>query len=183
MTNIEPATLRQPARADAILLIVTGARRWILRLGLAAVVAAAVLTYAIVRAGFPDGAKGVLAVIGIAAVISPPVILAAFWLALGELVRLPDRLRRVPLEAREHGEQLRELFDRARSARGSKLQLTRILWHVTRLGASARETLTPYAPLLPLLSVPFLAATAIAAVAVAVEVLAACIVAVVLATG
>lgn len=183
MTNIEPATLRPPARTDAILVIVTGTRRWILRLGLSAVVAAAVLTYAIFRAGFPDGARGVLAVIGIAAVISPPLILAAFWLTLGELVRLPDRLRRVPLEAREHGEQLRDLFDQARSARGSKLELTRILWHVTRLGSSARETLTPYAPLLPLLSVPFLAATAVAAFAAAVEVLAACIVAVVLATG
>lgn len=183
MTNVEPATLREPARGDAILVLVTGARRWTLRLALAAVAAAAVIIYAIVRTGFPDGARGVLAVIGIAAAVSPPLILGTFWLVLGELVRLPDRLRRVPLDAREHGEQLRELFERARSARGGKLRLTRILWHVTRVGSSARETLTPYAPLLPLLSLPFLAATAVAALAAAVEVLAACVVAVVLATG
>jgi hypothetical protein len=183
MTNIEPATLRSPVPTDAILVLVAGTRRWILYIALAAVGAAAVITYAIVHAGFPDGAKGVLAVIGIAAAIAPPLILGSFWLALGELARLPDRLRRVPLEAREHGEQLRELFDRARSTRGSKLQATRILWSVTRLGSSARETLTPYAPLLPLLSVPFLTATAIAAFAAAVEVLAACIVGLVLATG
>jgi hypothetical protein len=43
--------------------------------------------------------------------------------------------------------------------------------------------MTPYAPLLPLVSVPFLAASAVAAFFGAVEILIACVVAIVLATG
>jgi hypothetical protein len=162
---------------------VAAARRWIVRLALAAAVAAAVLAYAILRDGFPDGGGAALAVIGIVAAVAPPVILSAFWLALRELVRLPERFRRLPFDAREHGEQLRVLADRARSTRGNRFQLGRVLWQLGRTTASARETLTPYAPLLPLLSIPFLAATAVAVVAAAIEILVACVVALVLLIG
>ena len=158
------------------------ARRWIVRLAIAAAVAAAVLVYAIVRDGFPSGGKAVLAVIGIVAATAPPLVLSALWVALGELIRLPERLQRLPLEARQHGEQLRELLERARVARGSRFRLTRVLWQLTRTTASARETLTPYAPLLPLVSVPFLGASAVAAFFAAAEILVACVVAIVLAT-
>jgi hypothetical protein len=162
---------------------VISARRWILRLAIVAAVAAAVLVYAIVRDGFPSGGKAVLAVIGIIAATAPPLVLSALWVALGELIRLPARLQRLPLEARQHGEQLRELLERARVARGSRFRLARVFWQLTRATASARETLTPYAPLLPLVSVPFLAASAVAAFFGAVEILLACVVAIVLATG
>jgi hypothetical protein len=162
---------------------VISARRWILRLAIVAAVAAAVLVYAIVRDGFPSGGKAVLAVIGIIAATAPPLVLSALWVALGELIRLPARLQRLPLEARQHGEQLRELLERARVARGSRFRLARVFWQLTRATASARETLTPYAPLLPLVSVPFLAASAVAAFFGAVEILVACVVAIVLATG
>jgi hypothetical protein len=77
---------------------------------------------------------------------------------------------------------LRALFERAQAARGSRFKFARVLWQVMRATASARETLTPYAPLLPLVSLPFLAATAAAALAAGVEVLVACVVAGVLAT-
>jgi hypothetical protein len=159
------------------------ARRWILRLAILAAVAAAVLVYAIVRNGFPSGGKAVLAVIGIVAATAPPLVLSALWVALGELLRLPERLQRLPLEARQHGEQLRELFGRARAASGSRFRLARVFWQLTRTTASARDTLTRYAPLLPLASAPFLAASVVAAFFATVEILIACIVAIVLATG
>ena len=184
MTVVEPAS-RPPGTTgvDRFVGVIAAARRWISRLALAAAVAAAVLVYAILRDGFPDEGGAVLAVIGIVAAVAPPLILAAFWLALGEVVRLPDRLRRLPLEAREHGEQLRALADRARSTRGNRFQLGRVLWQLGRTTASARETLTPYAPLLPLLSIPFLASTAVAAFAAMIEIVVACVVALVLLIG
>jgi hypothetical protein len=175
VSSIEPAASR-PTGARFITAVTT-ARHWALRLSVVAAVSAAVLVYAIVRDGLPSGGKAVLAVVGIIASVFPPLILTAFYLALGELVRLPERLRRLPLEAREHGEHLRALLDRARAARGSRFRIMRTLWQVTRATSAARETLTPYAPLLPLVSLPFIAATAVAAFATGVEVVVACIVA------
>jgi hypothetical protein len=156
-------------------------RRWTLRLLLVSAAAAAVSVYAILRGGFPDGGRAVLAVVGIVAAAGPPVMLAAFWLALGELIRLPERLRGLPLEAREHGVQLRSLLDEARTSRGARFQVPRLLWRLTRLTGATRETLTPYAPLLPLLSLPFLAGAALAAYVAAIEILAAGVVLVLLA--
>ena len=183
MTIIEPSAPPAASGAERFRAIVNGTRRWILRAGLAAAVAAGVIVYAIVRHGFPEGSSAVLATIGIVAAVAPPLILAAFWVALGELVRLPNRLRQFPLEAREHGEQLRALLDRARIDRGRRFHIPRIPWQLTRTTSSTRELLTPYAPLLPLVSLPFLAATAVATFAAAVEVIVACIVALVLVLG
>jgi hypothetical protein len=180
VTSVEPAAPR-PTGARFFSTIAM-ARRWTLRLSVVAALAAALLVYAILRDGLPGGGKAVLAVIGIVAAVFPPLILAAFYLALGELVRLPEHLRRLPLEAREHGEQLRALLERARAARGSRFRIIRTLWQVTHTTRSARETLTPYAPLLPLVSLPFLAATAVAAFATGVEVVVACVVALVVLT-
>jgi hypothetical protein len=156
-------------------------RRWTVRLLLLSAAAAAVIVYAILRGGFPDGGTAVLAVIGIVAAVGPPVMLAAFWLALGALIKLPERLRGLPLEAREHEDQLRRLLDEARTSRGTRFQVLRLLWRLTRLTGATRETLTPYAPLLPLLSLPFLAGAVVAAFAAALEVLVACVLAIVLA--
>jgi hypothetical protein len=191
VTEVEPRPLDatredSAAAADVVSRLIGVAqslRRWTLRLALAATGAAAVIVYAIVRDGFPSDGKAVLAVIGIIVAAGPPLMLAAFWLALGQLVKLPARVRRLPLESREHGEQLRYLLDQARAVRGSRFQLPRLLWRLTRLAGSVRETLTPYAPLLPLLSLPFLVGAALAAFAGWIEILVACIVAIVLAVG
>ena len=187
MTEVEPRppeTARSSAVATAaarLAAIARSLRRWTLRLLLASAAAAAVIVYAIVRDGFPSSGKAVLAVVGIIAAVGPPVMLAAFLLALGEAIRLPERLRGLPLDAREHGEQLRYLVDEARMSHGGRFRVPRLLWRMTRLAGSTRETLTPYAPLLPLLSVPFLAGAAVAAFAVSIEVLIAAVVAIVLA--
>jgi hypothetical protein len=169
--------------ADLVIAGVGAARRWVLRLVVGSAAAAAFLVYAILRDGLPDGVTAVFAVIGIAAALAPPLVLFAFWLALGELAGLPERLQRLPLDARGHGEELRAIVDRARAARGSGSQLARVLWQVTRTSAAARETLTPYGPLLPFLSVPFLVSTGIAFLAACFEIAVACVVALVLLTG
>jgi hypothetical protein len=168
---------------DLVIRGVGATRRWLLRLIVGAAAAAAFLIYALVRNGFPDGATAVLTVIGILAALAPPVVLFAFWLALGELAGLPARLQRLPLDARGHGEELRAIADRARAARGSRYQLARVLWQLVHTSAAARETLTPYGPLLPFLNVPFLVSTGIAALAACFELMVACVVALVLLTG
>lgn len=186
MTEVEsrwPEAARSPASPAAARLagVARSIRRWTLRLLLASAAAAVVIVYAILRDGFPAGGPAVLAVIGIVAAAGPPAMLAAFWLALGELIKLPERLRGLPLEAKEHGEQLRNLVDQARTVRGNRFQLPRLLWRLTRLAGSTRETLTPYAPLLPLLSLPFLAGATLAAFAGAIEIIVACVIAIILA--
>jgi hypothetical protein len=187
MTEVEP---RPPDAARSSVVATAAARlaaiarslrRWTFRLLLASAAAAAVIVYAIVRDGFPSGGKAVLAVVGIIAAVGPPVMLAAFALVLGEAIGLPERLRGLPLEAREHGEQLRYLLDQVRMSHGGRFRVPRLLWRLTRLAGSTRETLTPYAPLLPLLSLPFMAGAALAAFAAAIEILVATVVAVVLA--
>ncbi len=179
MTSIEPArtTAGPPppptARFPGLLPRV---RSWVLKVAIAAALAAAVLVYAIVDDGFPEGGAAVLSIIGIVAAIAPPLMLGAFWMALGELAKLPQRLRDVPLESREHGEQLRTLLERARTARGERFQVPRLIFGLTRLAGSARETLTPYVPLLPLVNISFLAATACAIVLAGIEIVVACVI-------
>ena len=67
------------------------------------------------------------------------------------------------------------------SDRHRRFAVPRALWRLTRIGASARETLTPYAPLLPFLSAPFLLGVALASIAALVEAAVACVLVVVLA--
>ena len=65
-----------------------------------------------------------------------------------------------PGDLRGHGVDAQRLF--ARRGFGSLLLLP---FRLLRLGSGTRETLMPYAPLLPLVSVTFLAATGLAALA------------------
>jgi hypothetical protein len=183
LDTIEPAARRPLAPVDLVLTGVGATRRWLLRLIVGATAAAAFLIYALLRNGFPDGVTASFTIIGILAALAPPVILFTFWLALGELAGLPARLQRLPLDARGHGEELRAIVDRARSARGSRFQLARVLWQLIHTSAAARETLTPYGPLLPFLSVPFLVSTGIAVLAAGFELIVAGVVALVLLTG
>jgi hypothetical protein len=158
-------------------------RRWTLRLGVTAMVAAAVIAYAVVRDGYPSGGEAVLATLAIVAALAPPVMLCVFWLALGQLLGLPNRIRNLPYEGREHGLQLRSVFDQARADRGRRFSTGRTIWQLMRLTSAARETLTPYAPLIPFLSVPFLFAVTFAIWAAVIELLIAGVLAIVLAVG
>ena len=87
------------------------------------------------------------------------VVLFLFSTALAEAAALPDRLRNAPAEAAQLQTSLAQL---SRARRGRWLGP---LWRTGRAAAGARELVTPWAPLLPLVNVPFLVATLASALA------------------
>ncbi|HEV8688587.1 MAG TPA: hypothetical protein VGQ84_15000 [Gaiellaceae bacterium] len=130
--------------------------RW---LGTAAAVSAGLLALAL----WDDGWWVALAVL--AAI--PAVVLWFFAFALTEVIELPDRLRGAPGEARV----LASAFDELRRARGPGV--FRALWRTARRVTAASDLATPWAPLLTLLNLPFLAATLVSLLVVPVCVFAA----------
>jgi hypothetical protein len=116
--------------------------RW---LAYAAAFAAVLLVLALYDEGW------MVSVAALAAI--PAVVLFLFSTALTEAVALPGRLRDAPADAAELRASLAQL---SRARRGG---LFRPLWRTGRAAAGARELVTPWAPLLPLVSLPFLAAT------------------------
>jgi hypothetical protein len=130
--------------------------RW---LGVSAAVSAGLLALAL----WDDGWWAALAVL--AAI--PAVVLWFFAFALTEVVELPERLRGAPSEARC----VASAFDELRRARG--VRVFRALWRTARRVTSSSDLATPWAPLLTLLNLPFLAATLVSALVVPFVVLAA----------
>ncbi len=125
-----------------VVLRVARIARW---LAYAAAFAAALLVIALYDEGWKVGVAAVAAV--------PAVVLFLFSIALAEAAALPDRLRNAPGDAAELQASLAQL---ARARRGGVL---RPLWRTGRAAAGARELITPWAPLLPLVNLPFLVAT------------------------
>ena len=110
---------------------------------------AAFATALLLIALYDEGSK-----IGVAVLAAvPAVVLLLFSNALSEAAALPARLRNAPAEASELQASLAQL-SRARSG-----GILRPLWRTGRAAAGARELVTPWAPLLPLVNVPFLVAT------------------------
>jgi hypothetical protein len=122
--------------------------RW---LAYAAAFAAVLLVLALYDEGWN------VAVAAVAAV--PAVVLFLFSTALAEAAELPARLRNAPASAAELQASLAQL---SRARRGG---LLRPLWRTGRAAAGARDLVTPWAPLLPLVNLPFLLATLASAVA------------------
>jgi hypothetical protein len=122
--------------------------RW---LAYAAAFAAALLLVALWDEGWKVGVAVVAAV--------PAVVLFLFSAALNEAAELPTRLRAAPGDVAELQASLAALS----RARGGAL--LRPLWRTGRAAMGARELVTPWAPLLPLLSLPFLGATLVSALA------------------
>jgi hypothetical protein len=116
--------------------------RW---LAYAAAFAAVLLVLALYDEGWN------VAVAAVAAV--PAVVLFLFSTALAEAAELPARLRNAPASAAELQASLAQLS----RARGGGL--LRPLWRTGRAAAGARDLVTPWAPLLPLVNLPFLVAT------------------------
>ena len=144
---------------------------------------ALVIAAYVLRDGLPEGAEETVeAAIALVAAAFPPVLLTLFWLVLREVVQLPERLRSLPESGRAQAAELGRIAGEAR-ARGSWLRFPRLLWRFGFLVGSARETLTPWAPLLPLVSLPFLLATAAAFAGTVLEVAIALVLLVVLASG
>jgi hypothetical protein len=121
--------------------------------------AAALLAFAL----YDEGGAIVLA--ALAAV--PAVVLFLFSLALAEAAELPGRLRAAPADLQA------ALADLSAARRE---RLFRSLWRTGRAAFAARELVTPWAPLLPLVSIPFLAAALVSALATPLLVLAAVVV-------
>ena len=137
---------------------------------LAAAGAAVVIAVYLLRDGMPDGGEErVELVVGLVLAALPPLVLGLFWLAVREVAEVPGRLRTFPETGREQAAELGRIAGQARS-RGRWTRFPGLLWRFGRLAGSARETLTPWAPLVPLLSVPFLLASAAAFFAAVVEV-------------
>ena len=115
--------------------------------------AAILATLLFVLALYDEGYRVGLAVVAAA----PAVVLWLFATALDEAANLPGRLRQAPSDAAELQSSLASLSRaRGRSLFGS-------IWRTGRAAAGARELVTPWAPLLPLMNLPFLAATALSA--------------------
>jgi hypothetical protein len=107
----------------------------------------------------------------------PAGVLLAFSFVLAEAVELPEKLRSYPGMTRERVAELRAI---AHDAHGRERPPWRRLpasaWRLAKLARSARDLLAPHAPLLPLLSVPFLGATLVSALLVPVMVVGALVV-------
>ncbi len=125
------------------------------RIARALAYAAAVAALLLAVALYDDGVWVVLAL----AAAVPACVLFLFSLAVREAAELPQRLRGAPAQVGG----LRAAVDELARARGGRLP--RALWRAGRQAASARELATPWAPLLPLVNIPFLAATGVSALA------------------
>jgi hypothetical protein len=136
-------------------------------------VAAAIVLVVLVRWTPSDSEDWAgLIVLGVLLAV-PPAVLLAFSLVLGEVVELPDRLRSYPGTTREHAEELRAIAHDAQAReRPAWRRLPGSTWRLATLVRSARDLLAPHAPLLPLLSVPFLVATLVSALLVPIVVVA-----------
>jgi hypothetical protein len=145
----------------AVPTVVAAFPRAVLRLALLASAAALVIAYAL----YQDGLTGPDAV-AIALLLAPPIVLWMLWAALRELVGLPERLRRLPQTAREHGDEVRRLAQELRTPGKRLLRLPVTLWRLRGAG----ELVRPHAAVLPFLSVAFMAAAALASVAALVEI-------------
>jgi hypothetical protein len=130
---------------------------------------AVIVTSLLLRDGVPSGERLVLTIAAIVVLAAPPVVLLAFWVAIGDIVKLPKRLGRLG-DVYPHGLELERLEDEARHARRpGRFRLPTMIWRFGRSASSTRELLTPWAPLLPLLNVPFLAVVALSALAILIE--------------
>jgi hypothetical protein len=143
-----------------VLPVAAWAARVARRLTLVAGASAAVLAYALLRDGVREPAARAAATVLLAlALFAPAAVLAAFWLACREVLELPDRLRALPATAAGNAAELGRLLRRRGTGGGARA------WRLLVLTRSSRELLTPYAPLVALLSPSFLALTALATLA------------------
>ena len=158
-----------------ILPLAVAVGRGVRTLGLVGLAAATAIAVVVVVSWTPsDGEEWAGLAVLCLLLAAPPVVLLAFSLVLGEVVELPDKLRRYPGTMRDHADELRAIAEDAQARdRPAWRRLPGSTWRLATLVRSARDLLAPHAPLVPLLSVPFLIATLVSALLVPVLVIAA----------
>jgi hypothetical protein len=151
-----------------ILPLAAAVRRAVRTLGLVALAAAVAIALVVLLRWTPgDGEEWVGLVVLCVLLAVPSAVLLAFSFVLGKVVELPDKLGSYPGTTREHVEELRTIAHDARAReRPAWRRLPRSMWRLTTLVRSARDLFAPHAPLLPLLSVPFLVTTLVSALLV-----------------
>jgi hypothetical protein len=163
---------------DRILPLAAAVGRSARTLGLIGIGAAAAIALVVLVRWTPSDGEDWAGLVVLCVLLAvPTALLLAFSFVLGEVVELPDKLRSYPGTAREHAEELREIaHDAKRRERPAWRRLPGNAWRLATLMRSAPDLLAPHAPLLPLLSVPFLVATLVSALLVPVFVVAAVVV-------
>jgi hypothetical protein len=157
---------RDAASALGRILPLAGAvGRGVRTLGLLGLGAAVAIALVVLVRWTPGDKEGWAAFVVLCVLLAvPPAVLLAFSLVLGEVVKLPDKLRGYPGTTREHLAELRAIAHDAQAReRPAWRRLPGSTWRLATLARSARDLLAPHAPLLPLLSVPFLIATLVSA--------------------
>lgn len=169
---------------ERVVPVAARAARLVRSYALVAGVAALIIAAFLFRNGAPDDGNGwAVAIVGTLLAAAPPVILFVFSAALRALSELPARIRELPASGREHASAFARLAGEAREARGRRglVRLPVLLWRLAKLSDETRGLLTPYAPVLPLASVPFLVLTGAATFAAMLEIWVALVLLIVLA--
>jgi hypothetical protein len=148
----------------ALVRVVAGAARGVRNVALLSAGSALVVLAFAFHEGLHGGWLGALLLVAL--VSWPAVVLFMLAAALRALAELPGRVRTTPAEARERAVELRALAERVQAVRGARLRaLPFLLYRFGRVAAASRELLGPHAGALPLVSVPFLGFSAAAILA------------------
>jgi hypothetical protein len=119
-------------RLDGLVRFLRGIVRFLRRFAFVTVVAVAAIATLLARGGL-DAAEIVVVVV----LLAPPALLLFFAAGLAELLRLPDRVRRMP---RESATQLTELSRLAGETRNAGLRRApRLLWQLRGAVGSTRD--------------------------------------------
>lgn len=160
---------------QGLAVLARGVARFAQRLAFAAFLGVAAIASVLARGDF-SALDAVVTIV----LLAPSAVLLLFAAGLGELLRLPERLRRMPQQG---SEQLAELSRIAGEARGARLRrLPLLLWRLRNVVGSTRDLVGVAVPL-RVLTPPFLGATLLAALFAFVLVGAGLIALVVLAVG
>jgi hypothetical protein len=145
--------------------LAAGLVRRVRRLAVAAAVGAGVIWLVLLdHVWRPTLGETLLLAVVLAILLVPPLIVFTGYLALRAVLALPDRLRAIPEIARGHAGDLAGLVDQARDAHQlGALRLGVATAGLARSILSSREMLAVYAPVIRVVSPPFILASLIAA--------------------
>ncbi len=138
---------------EGLVRLLRGVARFARRVAFVTMVAVAAIASALARGEF-SVADGVIT----ALLLVPVAILLLFSLGLGEVARLPERLRRMPDESREHLAELTRIAGEADASGPGFRRTTSQLWRLRNVAEGARGLVGLSLPL-RIFAPPFLAAT------------------------